>query len=206
MASPAPAALVIDTLSTWDNIYYVSSFGEPRTLTYGQTFTVPSDNILQSFAFKLLQGGGNATTIRFFVMEWAGSSVTGPVLFQTGPVTLLNTGFYEEYIINTGGLPLTTGNQYGLFFTSFMDLDGQNDGSSAAAHHHDTNPYAGGKFVFNNDAASFGALAANTWNTIFLGDGDLSFRAEFGSVPEASSFIIFALIGICFGACYHLCR
>lgn len=189
-------AEVIDTLSSWDMIYNVNSFGEGATPTYGQTLTVPTDNILQNFTFKLLQGGGNSTTIRFFVQQWAGNQVTGPVLFQTGSVTLLNTGFYENYQVNTGGLTLTTGQQYGLFFTSFLDENGFNDASLAAAHHHDTNPYVGGRFVFNNNAHSFAALESTEWNIQFLNSGDLAFQATFTSVPEPSSGVILLLVGV----------
>jgi hypothetical protein len=79
-----------------------------------------------------------------------------------------------------------------------MDFDGMNDGSHAAAHHHETDPYLGGRFVFNNDATSFAQLANPIgWNTIFLGSGDLAFRAVFRGVPEASSAAIFAMISLC---------
>ena len=205
LALPAGAAVVIDTLSGFD--YNVNSYGEGSSLTYGQTLTVPPANILDSFTFKLRQGGGNPTTIRFFVMEWAGNTVTGPVLFQTGPVSLLSdTQFYHDYTVTTGGLPLTSGNQYGLFFTSFLDLDGNNDASFAAGHLNN-DPYPGGRFVYNNGAASFAALAnPGGWNTIFLGPGDLAFRAEFSKAPEASAFAIVLLTGLSAAACSRKIR
>ncbi len=196
MTSVTRAAFVIDTLSTWDNIYYVNAFGEGSTPTYGQTITVPSDNILESFTFKLLQGGGNPSTIRFLVQAWDGSKVTGPVLLQTGPVTLLNTGFYEDYTVTTGGLPLVSGSKYALYFTSFLDNDGQPDASAAAAHSYTTDPYLGGQFIDNNDAQSLAGLATGGWFDGFLGTGDLAFRAEFSSTPEPTSIVVFSLIAV----------
>jgi PEP-CTERM motif len=181
------SATVIDTLTDWNNAYNVNSFGEGTTPTYGQTVTVPADNILDSFTFKLLQGGGNPTTIRFFVMAWGGDRVTGPVLFSTGPITLIqNTQFYQDYAVDAGRLSLVSGNQYALFFTSFLDYDGVNDASSAAARlpsPPSEDPYTGGLFILNNHAMSLAGLAAGVWQTDFLGTSDLAFRAEFSSLP-----------------------
>jgi hypothetical protein len=202
LASPCHAGVVIDTLSSWDGHTNVNSFGEGTSLTYGQTITVPAvASVLDSFTFKLLQGGGNPTTIQFFVMAWAGDRVTGPVLLQTPSVTLINSGFYENYTVSTGGLPLISGNQYVLFFTSFNDLDQNNDASSAAAHNYATDPYSGGRFVYNDGGSSVANLAAGAWDTNFLGAGDLAFRAEFSSVPEASAFVIVLLTGLSAALC-----
>ncbi len=196
------AGVVIDTLSGWDGHTNVNSFGEGTSLTYGQTITVPAfASVLDNFTFKLLQGGGNPTTIQFFVMAWTGDRVTGPVLVQTPSVTLINSGFYENYTVNTGGLPLVSGNQYVLFFTAFNDLDQNNDASAAAARNYATDPYSGGRFVYNDGGMSVADLAAGAWDTNFIGAGDLAFRAEFSSVPEASAFAIVLLIGVSAALC-----
>lgn len=178
-------ATVIDTISTWNGIYNINSFGEGTTPTYGQTVTVPTDNVLDSFTFKLLQGGGDPTTIRFCVMAWDGEKVSGPVLFQTGPTTLTQfTTLYQDYRIDTGGLPLVAGNQYALFFTSLLDNDSINDASFAAAHHYSEDPYTGGVFILNNESLSFAALSSTAWQANFLNMSDLAFRAEFSSLPS----------------------
>jgi hypothetical protein len=49
----ASQAAVIDTTSSWDGTSAITSFGESNTATYGQTFTVGSDNVLQNFSFQL---------------------------------------------------------------------------------------------------------------------------------------------------------
>lgn len=172
---------VIDTLSDLSNVYNVNSFGEGTTPTYGQTVTVPTDNILDSFTFRLGHGGDVPTTVRFIVMAWDVDRVSGPVLFESDPTTLIESQFYQNYTIMTGGLPLVAGNQYALFFTSFLDYDGINDQSSALARHYSTDPYPDGRFVLNNNASSLAGLAANAWQIDFLGTGDLAFLAEFSS-------------------------
>src|SRR5262245_61140428 len=51
ITSPAQAGL-IDTRAPFDGTYW--SFGEPVTQTFGQTFTAPSDNVIDSFSLYLV--------------------------------------------------------------------------------------------------------------------------------------------------------
>jgi len=128
-------------------------------------------------------------------------------LFQTGPISLISSGSYEDYTIATGGLPLVTGNKYALFFTTLLDYDGILDSSSAAGINYTLDLYSGGEFILNNDATSLGQLSTIAWQTDFLSTipdnnpsfGDLAFQASFSSVPEASACWLLLVVGLVAG-------
>ncbi|NJL21994.1 MAG: hypothetical protein HC895_16165 [Leptolyngbyaceae cyanobacterium SM1_3_5] len=44
-AGEAAQALTINTTPSWNGSSSITAFGEPNTATYGQTFTVGSDNV-----------------------------------------------------------------------------------------------------------------------------------------------------------------
>lgn len=178
----------IDTIAGWNGVERTAGFGEGNTPTYGQTVTVPADNVLDSFTFVLRQEAPDPTHFHAYVMAWndGASRATGPVLFAAGPSTVIGDIFYHSYTIPTGGLPLIAGNQYVLFFTTLNDSDGINDGASWASRN-TFDAYAGGLFVFNN-GGSFAGLSTTPWSRDWQGPGyDLTFSAVFSAVPEPST-------------------
>lgn len=85
LASPVQAIPTLDTLTTWNGITTIGSFGEPNTATYGQTFTVMGpETHLDSFTF-LINDLENPDVIDFqeFVYAWDGTRITGPALFSS---------------------------------------------------------------------------------------------------------------------------
>jgi len=165
----------------------------------GQTVTVPmTDTVLDSFTFYL-----DLPTNLIFrgeVYAWdpntldpnnsfAMGSATGPALYASGQMhtTSYGNGFAPQPITFNipGGLPLTAGAQYVLFFTTSMDA-AANAGITAVGFvgYTSTDTYMGGDWVYIDDGGD-----PNQWTTkgwwhpalFFPGQDDLAFQASFSS-------------------------
>ncbi len=79
IAAPA-AASGIDTSGSYAS--KIDYFGARYTPTYGQTFTVGSDNALNGFTFYL---GGGAARVRAFVYAWGNSGPLATRAASTAP-------------------------------------------------------------------------------------------------------------------------
>jgi hypothetical protein len=194
--SAAHADTTISTLPFWDGSSFISTWGGGATNTYGEVFTAPG-GALTSFTFEVNDEGSPANFIAE-VYAWNGSvtggagpqGTGGPALYTSGPLTTSGDGLFDAITINTGGVALTTGQNY------VIDLyDASGDG--VAGGWGDTQGghpgVAGdGGFNFNN-----GPSNAAVWDD--FGDfGSLAYSATFaGSVPEPSSW---ALMLLGFGA------
>jgi hypothetical protein len=216
----AQAATLIDTHDDWlaaieasePGIFpFVTPFGTPVTPTYGQTFTVETHNVLQSFSFWLgddisrqpkpqaaaispvqASNGVSGPTIDFagYLMEWDGAKASGPVLFKSAQRSKQLTPDFEEFRFDTGNLVLTPGRQYVAFLsaTEFFRLETR----QTRMGYVDNDVYAGGSFVFSNQS-SFAALTSTRWQTL-IGDEqrdaaegveDAAFVARFAPEPQA---------------------
>lgn len=200
----AQAGVLIDTITGWngsDNIFY---FGEPDTATYGQTVTVPVDNVLDSFTFLLRVDQPNPVNFQAYVMAWddANSRASGPVLFSSSPIAASPSAGFVPYTVLTGGLSLVTGDDYVLFFNASNSFDSAFDQSSFASRA-SADVYAGGLFVFLNNGPNFGAVTVDTWTRNWQGPGyDLAFEAAFSQgnvIPEPSSLVLFGIGAVGFG-------
>jgi hypothetical protein len=194
VAGKAQAGTLIDTTPSWNGSSGISPFGEPNTATYGQTFTVGSDNVLNDFSFWLndvSSAGPDSTDFAAYVMEWdsANSRAKGDILYQSGMQSTTGAAGMEKFVFNTGGTALTSGKQYVAFLSASNFFDGINGGSQVGSSFQDG--YNGGNFVYMNNGANFSALTANQWNS--FGPIDLAFQASFSqasaSVPEPSSML-----------------
>jgi len=192
---------IIDTTSSWNGSDAIGSFGETNTATYGQTFTVGSETSLDNFKFYLNDSvNPDFTDFEAFVMDWSGTKATGSILYQSAPLSTSNnngSGGFEEFSINTGGLSLTSGNQYVAFFSASNLFDSIN-GTSIWAGLGGADVYSGGQFVFNNNGSNFSSLTSADWNKNHGGTGsDLAFSMTFSdgsvSVPEPAAI---ALLGL----------
>lgn len=194
----ASATTMIDTTLSWNGSSFVSLFGESNTATYGQTFVAPTDNVLDSFTFYL-NDGSHETSIpnrfRAYVGQWDGLK-TSSILFESS-INLATTnnggaGGFEPITVNTGGVSLTTGNNYVAFFSASKLFDGITDLSDWGLTN--ANIYSNGGFVYINNGSDFSQLTTNTWHN--FGDIDLAFKMNFSSgasVPEPGSL---ALLGL----------
>ncbi len=190
-ATSAEAATVFDTTSsstaTWQ------PFGRPNTSTYGQTFTAPTDNVLNSFSLFLTPTG--AVDFKAFLYLWDGTKATGTSLFSSD---ILNSNNGPEFMFNTGGISLLSGAQYVAFLTTAGVPGGNGTTTMPTDGYQDTLP--GGSFVYYNAGNDFAALTSSSWDKTGGGD-DVFFKASFSSavaaVPEPGTWAMM-LVGFAF--------
>ena len=210
----APGALATTTISNtppWDGHSVFNGFGvagPPNyyTPTMGQTVTVPmTDTKLDSFTFYV--DLPTNLTFRGEVYAWdpntldpnnsfAMGSATGPALYASGQMhtTSYGMGFTPQPITFNipGGLPLTAGAQYVLFFTTSMDA--QNPPSSCPPTDCSfvgftlMDTYSGGNWVYVDDGGDPTQWTIKGWTHPALfgcppcfNSDDLAFQASFSS-------------------------
>jgi hypothetical protein len=181
---------------------FVQSWGKDATTantqTYGQSVTVPLDNILNSFSFWLGPTSTNFPdpanpSLSFMAYVYAfdaGSShAVGPALYTSSVYTYnaTPTSAFTEYTFNTGGLSLNTGDLYALFLsTSGLSGTGHIQWEAATS-----DEYAGGNFIFQNNGEDVSSWTTDPWGTGYA--SDLHFEATFGpsaGVPEPSAWML----------------
>ena len=184
LASSATTAfgstLTIETVSDWDGAESVIYFGEPDTATYGQTFTAPADyTILDNFSFFVKETTQNTVHFAAYVMAWDGDKATGPILFESAPLSTTNTGNFEKIQVNTGGLELLAGQSYVAFFSVSNYFD--TIPTAAEFGGMGSSVYGGGEFRFQNNGNIFVNLSLVDWDDWFI--HDLAFEMNF-SKPD----------------------
>lgn len=189
--STAASAEVIDNTTITSAIH---PFGSPNTATYGQTFTVGADNVLNSFSMYLNGKAGANLNLRGYVAGWDGNKATS-ILYTSGTRAMTATSGVEEFAFNTGTLGLATGSQYVLFL-SVSELGAQPGNVFDMPSTGDS--YAGGNFVYLNNGHDFAALTSSAWEcrTGCPAWGDAAFKATLSNgrdVPEPASM---ALLGL----------
>ena len=191
-ATPAIAGTTIDTTGTSTGNF--NPFGQPSTAAYGQTFTVGSDNVLNSFSLYLI--GQPSSTVNFtaYIYAWNGTRATGSALYTSAGQIFSGSGSPTEYAFNTGSLALTSGSQYVAFLYA-------NSGAGAQmpwAGDLGDETYTGGDFVFDN-AGSFADLTSSDWDGVVdfsFAPTDAWFKAAFnqvGAVPEPGTWVLMLL-------------
>jgi len=195
--STAAATTVIDTVPAWNGGSFVFPFGETNVATFGQTMFVPDDDtVLDIFTFFVndsVQELTNIIDFQAFVMAWDGSKATGPILFESSPLSTSNNGF-EEFTIDTGGLSLLGGSEIVAFFSVSNLFDGMP--GLAGVGFLPTDQVAG-EFVAAFNGEDLGLLTTTDW--FKFGDGsDLVFTASFSPVPEPGPLALlgFGLLGL----------
>ena len=96
-------------------------FGAPtKTPTYGQVVTAPAgDNTLNSFTFYVK----TPTNLIFrpFDYAWDGNKATGAGLYEGPDTHTTEPNAFQPTTIHTGGVTVTLGHQYVLFFSISKD-------------------------------------------------------------------------------------
>jgi hypothetical protein len=208
LASGALASTMIGNTPPWNGSPIISGFGYGQpccTATYGQTVTVPAtDTTLHSFTFYV-QLPTNLT-FRGEVYAWdpttgnpannTSGNATGPALYESGPMhtTSYNGGIgpFEPITFKTGGINLTAGAQYVLFFTISRDYaaDAPAAGIPGFAGYTATDTYSGGDFVFLNNGGDTSQWTTTPWsNLVAFGADDLAFTASFSPPPPGSKVL-----------------
>ena len=185
IAVPASAATTVDTTGSFSGNW--SPFGQPDTSAYGQSFTVGSDNVLNSFSLYLDGQVGSPLNFTSYVYAWNGSSITGSALYTSTVQTFLGSDSSSpvEFAFNTGSLSLNSGSQYVAFL--FANSGGLANMPMASGD------FAGGNFVFNNVGPNFSDLSTSGWAVV---QPDVWFRAAFnagGAVPEPGTWAMMLL-------------
>ena len=170
----------INTFSNWDGSSGLNSWGAQSTQTYGQliTPTIQQTN-LQSFTFSLQ--GASQDQFQAYVYKWdaANNRATGSPIFTSPVLSAPNSpSAYSPVSIQTGGTRLTNGQQYVLLFTTSGIPQVGGAYTWAATRFADIPTYAGGKFVWYNNA-SLSQLNTTTWDGPWI-DGEMAFLALFG--------------------------
>lgn len=197
LTSVAQADTSISTLAGWDSSSSVQNWGIPNTATYGQTITAPAtDNVLTGFTFELNVPAGVPYTAD--VYAWDGSKATGTALYQSAPQTTAGpSSAFVPTTINTGGVALTSGQQYVLFLTTSGVQGALANVGGSWGQTQSQDIYGGGSFVFLNNGNDPSQLTTQNWDQNYLGQGaDLAFSANFTSgaasaVPEPGSVALF---------------
>ena len=188
-------ATIIDTTTTFTGAW--SPFGEPNTATYGQTFAVTGDNILNSFSLYLTGDVQSSVDFKSYLYEWNGSRAAGAALFVSADQHFMGSIYNtpQEFSFTTGGIALGVGKTYVAFLSTSELFDRVN--STALM------PYSGvfgtdalkqGNFVYYNNGNNFSLLTTSNWEKS-SGQDDVWFKASLSStqVPEPTSL---ALLGI----------
>ena len=174
----APPAVTIGTALNGLSGHIISTFGEPNTLTYGQTFKAPSvvNSGLNSFSLWIDPIGGPATKFEGYLATWTGTKA-GTILWSSPEVTTIpgSNGLtrvdYSNILVD-----LDPNERYVFFVTIVNAMDGIDDSAVMAIE--SGNTYSDGDFVFLNHS-TFANLTAFTWSLIPL---DTEFLAEFVAV------------------------
>jgi len=173
----------------------VGLFGKFGAQTFGQTFTAPSDNILQSFTFFMTPAG--SLIFRAYVFAWdpVAGRATGNSLFTSAPIIgPIGSGFIPVTAFLGNGISLLPGSMYAMFFSS----SGQSTiGEVALSSNWDSpasDQYSGGAFVSLDNGENTGAFTTQTWSANRQGPGaDVRFQALFITAPEPSTLALVAM-------------
>jgi PEP-CTERM motif len=192
-AQPAEAAVTLDNSPPSGSI---SSFGNPDSMTYGQTFTAPVTGTLTSFTLWLNGGVGE---LYGGVGTWNGSSTFGlgfgsPTnLYQSANVASLGPGPYTF----APNINVVAGENY----VAYLSVFGVANANAITSMPQSNNPVEDiNYFVWHNSGPSFGGNPDPrnnaSWN-YFSNLGDAQFSATFvaaAGVPEPSTWAMM-LIG-----------
>lgn len=190
----------IDTLSSWTGAT-AASFGEiggenAVGATFGQTFIIREAHAaLTELSFGVTgyapTAVAEACTFEAVIMAWNGSRPTGPVLYQSSPITMpVVPAWFPSVVFNLdlGGVKVKKDDPYVVFFTSNNFLNGVR---SDAAMYAVGNIYADGSFV-DHRGPDFNSLTTQNWG-VYPGFADLAIRLDYVTTPEPGTLALLSL-------------
>jgi hypothetical protein len=194
-AAPAHAATPT-TIGTVTSQFNICGWGEtgatnPAAPTIGQVVTAPADEqLLDSFGLNLTQqrdpltdlpvGDPATITFRAYVYAWDGEKATGPALFESEPQSFTTSPATQLVTVETGGVEVTPGSSYLLFFSVDEELDA-NVAGTQACWMIAQNDYAGGAGMFLLDDVDPADWTVVPWREL----PDMAFTATFSTpAPE----------------------
>ena len=176
--APAFAATVINTTHGAAK-FELGSYG--GSTTYGQTFKVGADAMLNSYSMFLTKMTSENFQFKSYIYQWNGAGVTGPALFTSGSHQA-SIGDDREYVFSTTGLKLAPNTQY----VAMMTVDGAPNNAFGTMMPIVANTtYSGGSFVFTNTNAFGGNWDCGEQCNF----GDAWLKASFSAaVPETATW------------------
>lgn len=198
--APGQAQTTISTVQQSTGQKIISSWGVVNTSTYGQTFTAPTDNVLNDVSFYLggqFKGSG-PINYQAYVYAWDGQKATGSALFTSAMQSYTPTG--SDYASNlvytsTGNTILTAGQKYVAFLTT-AGLQTGRPQSTCSWGMTDSylGAYSGGEVVFFNTGNDFNQLTTQSW--IYVDSAwDTKFQMDFSPPSAAPEPPQFAVLG-----------
>jgi PASTA domain len=88
--------------------------GGPYVASIGQVIVAPTA-ITTLESFTLYPQGPPSFVFRAYVYAWEGNHTTGPALYESGDLHAVSESSFQPLLIETGGVPVTPGQQYVLF-------------------------------------------------------------------------------------------
>ncbi|MEE8507559.1 MAG: hypothetical protein V3T07_00730 [Myxococcota bacterium] len=225
LAGSARAVSIIDTTIFWDGSLGVGGFGQKAGVaaTYGQLFRVTApETVLEGFTFFIDDRFAGPVLFEAFVMAWNGLKATGPILYQSAPMSTTNNGGlggYETISLVTsvackpgnrsGGcrttsnanarsvtrsVKLTENSQYVAFLTASNVFDAYEDDVSRWGFL-GANRYSGGAFVWALNGNDFSLLSTEAWSRygLYNFSDDLAFKMSFTTNPEPHAALLFGV-------------
>jgi hypothetical protein len=169
----------LNTVTAWNHIDGVFSFGRPDTSTYGQVITVPAGMTrLTRFNFYMSDEGASGSLIlRGEVYAWDGTKATGSALWEGNPRTVdyADSNYHRKQFRPHGVDNLTPGAQYVIFASISKDWEQCTDGYPLTWGGVSDTTYPDGTFVFINDSGDESQWTTTDWTTTW--GIDLAFKA-----------------------------
>jgi len=218
LVANANGEIVISTLNATPTAFVGGGIGlepGPRVNLYsmGQSLTAPvGATTLHEFSFIVAHqdfippgspwGLEVPLSVRGVVMQFAGSTAVGAPLFISDVFSVPLGSFTNQLVtVETGDLPVTQGQQYGLILSII--------GVTQSGYNRVLLPLAGNLVggpggastdrVIASNASTFTAAAGSTWISHAAGASiDTLFEARFNVIPAMPTALM-GLLGICAG-------
>jgi hypothetical protein len=193
------AGTIISTLDLWDGSNSICCFASNQGAgTMGETITAPAiDSLLTSFTLVIANNSSGPMPFRGYVVEWNGTTVTGPILYRS-PVQFSSISSAFTAYTFTPNILLIPETTYILFAGNAETDFAAYPGNLGMAYlgtdiNHGSNAYPGGAFRFLPKGLPVSFWYTEPWldPTAFRdssGDNDIPFSAMFSSVPESANF------------------